>query len=84
MVGIGDRFGEVRARRDLGEALHALGDRAGARRCWQEALAMCEALRVPEADQLRARLSALSAEEPQPPAGNERDLLVSGETPSRR
>jgi DNA-binding SARP family transcriptional activator len=83
MVRIGDRFGEVRARRDLGGALHALGDHAGARRCWQEALVICQALRVPEADQLRARLSALSAETPAP-AGNERDLLVSGETPARR
>jgi DNA-binding SARP family transcriptional activator/Flp pilus assembly protein TadD len=83
MVRIGDRFGEVRARRDLGGALHTLGDHEEARRCWQEALAICEALRVPETDQLRARLSALSVQTPAP-AGGERDLLVPGETPARR
>jgi hypothetical protein len=57
MVQTGDRYGEARARRDLGGAFHALGKRARARRCWQEALAICEALRAPETEELRALLA---------------------------
>jgi DNA-binding SARP family transcriptional activator/tetratricopeptide (TPR) repeat protein len=54
-----DRYGQARALRDLGDVLQALGRRQQARATWQEALQTCEALGVPEAEEVRARLAAL-------------------------
>jgi tetratricopeptide (TPR) repeat protein len=44
---------------DQGSARHALGDHAGARASWEEALDIYERLDVPEAADLRARLADL-------------------------
>jgi len=59
---LGDRRGQAEALRDLGDALRALGRHQQAREAWQEALGLCEALQIPEADEVRTRLAALPAE----------------------
>jgi tetratricopeptide (TPR) repeat protein/transcriptional regulator with XRE-family HTH domain len=53
---LGDRRGEAVALRDLGDALCAAGDHGRAAAAWEEALAIGEALRIAEVDEIRARL----------------------------
>jgi tetratricopeptide (TPR) repeat protein len=59
---LGDRYGEVKALRDLGDALRATGRNSEAEAGWREALAICEALEIPEADEIRERLVALPSQ----------------------
>ena len=63
---LGDRHGQVEALRDLGDALRGTGRHEQAREAWQEALALGEALQIPEADEVRSRLAALPDEPDQP------------------
>ncbi len=60
---LGDRHGEAEALRDLGDALRATGRNSEAEAGWREALTICEALEIPEADEIRDRLATL----PNPP-----------------
>jgi tetratricopeptide (TPR) repeat protein len=59
---LGNRRGQAEALRDLGDALLGLGRHQQAREAWQEALGLCEALQIPEGDEVRTRLAALPAE----------------------
>jgi tetratricopeptide (TPR) repeat protein len=59
---LGDRYGQAETLRDLGDALRGLGRHQQARQAWQEAFGLCEALQIPEADEVRTRLAALPAE----------------------
>jgi tetratricopeptide (TPR) repeat protein/transcriptional regulator with XRE-family HTH domain len=54
-----DRYGQARARRQLGAAFQALGDHNRARQCWEQALLVFAELGAPEADEVRADLTAL-------------------------
>jgi tetratricopeptide (TPR) repeat protein/DNA-binding SARP family transcriptional activator len=54
----GDKYQQARAHHGLGQARRAGGDPGGARRHWQQALALFTELGTPEADQVRAQLSA--------------------------
>ena len=67
---LGDRVGQAEVLRDLGDALRGLGRQQQAREAWQEALELCEALEIPEADEVRDRLARLPAgsDEPDEPA----------------
>jgi tetratricopeptide (TPR) repeat protein len=58
---LGGRHDQVETLRDLGDALLAAGRPQQARQVWQEALALCEAMQIPEADEVRVRLGALPA-----------------------
>jgi hypothetical protein len=55
-----DRPGEGVSLRGLGAALRQTGDLAGARECWQQALAILDDLGHPEADEVRSQLSELA------------------------
>jgi tetratricopeptide (TPR) repeat protein len=55
---LGDRHGQADAHRDLGDLLRALGRTQEARTHWRQSLAICEVLRAPEAEAVRARLNA--------------------------
>jgi tetratricopeptide (TPR) repeat protein len=55
--GSGERYEQARALAGIGDAQAASGDLAGAREHWQRALDGYVALGVPEADEVRARLS---------------------------
>jgi tetratricopeptide (TPR) repeat protein len=62
------KFREVDARREeaialreLGDALHAVGRDRAAGVTWREGLTISEALRIPVADQIRARLASLAS-----------------------
>ena len=59
---LGDRHGEAEALRDLGDALRATGRNSEAEAGWREALTICEALEIPEADEIRDRLVALPSQ----------------------
>jgi tetratricopeptide (TPR) repeat protein len=69
------RHAQAEALLDLGEALLRAGHPRHARQRWQEALAIYEELQVPEADEVRRRLAAVSLSPPSdrlvlsPPAG---------------
>ncbi|MEV0388945.1 tetratricopeptide repeat protein [Nonomuraea sp. NPDC050643] len=63
---IGERDEQARAQRGLGHARHAAGDPAGARRHWERALAIYTELGTPDADEMRARLERLDAEDDGP------------------
>jgi tetratricopeptide (TPR) repeat protein len=54
----GDRWGEAVTLTYLGDTCRALGELARARETWQQALAILEDLRHPEADTVRARLAS--------------------------
>ncbi|GGI81622.1 hypothetical protein GCM10011581_18840 [Saccharopolyspora subtropica] len=56
---IGNRPGHAQSLRGLGAACHAEGDNDGARRAWQQALAIFEELRDPETDEVRQDLARL-------------------------
>jgi DNA-binding SARP family transcriptional activator/tetratricopeptide (TPR) repeat protein/DNA-binding XRE family transcriptional regulator len=56
---LGDPYGQAEALRDSGDALLGLGSQQQAHTAWQEALAICEALKIPEADEIRKRLVAV-------------------------
>jgi tetratricopeptide (TPR) repeat protein len=60
---IGAPFGEGNSLRGLGDALLAEGDREAARAAWRESVAILDRLPHPLADEVRAQLSDLSAEE---------------------
>jgi DNA-binding SARP family transcriptional activator/tetratricopeptide (TPR) repeat protein len=66
---LGDRHGQAAALRNLGDTLRTLGRHQQARMAWQEALGIYEALRLPEVDQIRARLSAAPAMASRPGRG---------------
>ncbi|HEX4062946.1 MAG TPA: BTAD domain-containing putative transcriptional regulator [Streptosporangiaceae bacterium] len=55
---IGARFDQARAHNGLGHAYHALGDPDRARRQWRQALVLYTYLAAPEANQIRALLTA--------------------------
>jgi tetratricopeptide (TPR) repeat protein len=57
---LGDRHGQVEVLQHLGDALQADARSQEARADWQEALAISEALQLPEATVLRRRLASLS------------------------
>jgi tetratricopeptide (TPR) repeat protein/transcriptional regulator with XRE-family HTH domain len=54
---LGDRRYQAAALRDLGDVLRATGRTRQARSAWREGLAIGDALRTPEADEIRARLA---------------------------
>lgn len=54
---LGDRRNQAAALRDLGDVLRATGRTRQARAAWREGLAIGDALRTPEADEIRARLA---------------------------
>jgi tetratricopeptide (TPR) repeat protein/transcriptional regulator with XRE-family HTH domain len=56
-----DRRGQAMVLRDLGDVLQALGRARLSREAWLEGLAAGEALQIPEADEIRARLEVSSA-----------------------
>ncbi|MDW5326173.1 AfsR/SARP family transcriptional regulator [Plantactinospora sp. KLBMP9567] len=60
-LAIADRLDERRSAaislRELGTTRHELGDPEAARACWQQALALFEALGVPDADEVRTLLA---------------------------
>ena len=58
-----DRYEQARAHAGLGHAHQALGDLGQAVRCWQQALALYTDLGTPEAEQIRARLTAVAGSE---------------------
>jgi hypothetical protein len=64
---LGDRHGEAEALRDLGDALRAVGHDREAGTAWREALAICGALKIPEAGEIRDRLATLPPEVAEPP-----------------
>ena len=47
--------------RDLGDALEATGHGRDAGAAWRESLSLCEALRIPQAEELRRRLADRAA-----------------------
>ena len=55
---LGSRRGTAVVLRDLGDALRATGHDEDAGAAWREALSLCEALQIPQAEELRARLAA--------------------------
>jgi tetratricopeptide (TPR) repeat protein len=59
---LGNRHDEAETLRDLGDALRAVGRDPEAGVAWQEALAICEALQIPEADKIRDRLATLPSQ----------------------
>ena len=67
---LGDRAGQAEALRDLGDALNTAAQHQQAQATWQQALTICEALQLPEADEVRARLASLQPETAEP-AGSE-------------
>lgn len=56
---IGDRYEQARAHNGFAHAHHASGDTDQARHHWREALALYTDLGVPDADDIRAHLTAL-------------------------
>ncbi|HEU4421630.1 MAG TPA: tetratricopeptide repeat protein [Pilimelia sp.] len=58
----GDRHEQARAHNGLAHAYHATGDNDRARHHWQHALAIYTDLDLPEADQVRARLTDLDGQ----------------------
>ena len=62
---IGAPFGEGNSLRGLGDALLAEGDRQAARAAWRESVVILDRLPHPLADEVRAQLSDLGAEEGQ-------------------
>ena len=61
---IGDQYERARAHNGLARTFHATGDAGQARRHWQQALALFTELGAPEADQVRAQLTAAHDAEP--------------------
>ena len=66
---LGDHPGQAEALRDLGDALQVVAQHQLARAAWQEALTIYETLQLPEADELRGRLAAMSPGTAQPLSG---------------
>lgn len=66
---LGDRYREATSLDYLARDLLEGQDREQARRHWQAALAIFEALRAPEADEVRARLHDLGDDPPAPDLG---------------
>jgi DNA-binding SARP family transcriptional activator/tetratricopeptide (TPR) repeat protein len=69
---IGDKYQQARAHNGLGHAYYATGNIGQARSRWQEALTLYTELGAPEADQVRAQLTAADGAEsgePDRPAG---------------
>ena len=54
--------GEAEAVRDLGDALRATDRNSEAEAGWREALTICEALEIPEANEIRDRLATLPSQ----------------------
>ena len=68
----GARYEQARAHDGLALAYHATGDLGQSRQRWQQALALYTELGTPEAEEVRARLTAAAGAEPggpHPPAG---------------
>jgi tetratricopeptide (TPR) repeat protein len=61
---IGHREEQARAHDGIGRIGHAAGDVEEARRHWREALDLYTALKMPRADEVRARLAAIDGEPP--------------------
>lgn len=55
---LGDRRGQAVTLRDTGNVLNAGGRRQQARAAWQEALAISEAVQLPETDEIQTRLAS--------------------------
>jgi tetratricopeptide (TPR) repeat protein len=66
---LGSPYGQAAALRYLGDTLRAVARHQQARAAWQEALAICQALQLPEADQIHAQLAALPSQDPEPANG---------------
>jgi tetratricopeptide (TPR) repeat protein len=66
---LGSPYGQGAALRHLGDTLRAVARYQQARAAWQEALAICQALQLPEADQIHAQLAALPSQDPEPANG---------------
>jgi Flp pilus assembly protein TadD len=60
----GDKYEEARAYIGLGHTCQASGDSVHARQHWQQALALCSELGMPEAEHVRAQLAAAGAADP--------------------
>ncbi|HEY4026319.1 MAG TPA: tetratricopeptide repeat protein [Candidatus Dormibacteraeota bacterium] len=58
---LGNRRGQAVVLRDLGDVFQAVGRDREAREAWQEGLAIGEALQIPDADEIRRRLTAPGA-----------------------
>jgi DNA-binding SARP family transcriptional activator len=56
--------GQIEALRDLGDAFQALHRTEQAETTWHQALTLCEAMQIPEADQIRMRVSRLPTRHP--------------------
>jgi tetratricopeptide (TPR) repeat protein len=56
--------GQIEALRDLGDAFQALHRTEQAEATWHQALTLCEAMQIPEADQIRMRVSRLPTRHP--------------------
>ena len=56
---LGDSYGQAEALRDLGDVLLANGNLQEAQASWQEALHLCEAMRIPETEEIRDRIAAI-------------------------
>ncbi|WP_189220899.1 ATP-binding protein, partial [Streptomyces ruber] len=65
---IGDRYEQARAHQGIAATHHTTNDLHLARRHWQDALSLYCDLGVPEADTIRAQLSALTHQNINPPA----------------
>jgi hypothetical protein len=63
---VGNRLDEAETLRDLGDALRAVGRDLEAAAAWREALAICEELQIPEANEIRDRLATLPSENVEP------------------
>jgi len=59
-VGVGDRIAEAAALDRLGETSRLTGDLDQAHRHWQQALTIYKGLDLPEAEQIRVKVSAYS------------------------
>lgn len=64
-----NRRGHAEALRDLGDALRTAGLHRQAQSAWREALEICEALRIPLANEVKDRLTSLPADTPGDPGG---------------
>ncbi len=62
---LGASFGEAQSRQALGDVLTEEGDETAARKAYEEALATLGALRHPLAEEVRAKVAALSSGAPQ-------------------
>ncbi|HEY7266020.1 MAG TPA: tetratricopeptide repeat protein [Trebonia sp.] len=61
---LGDRNYEANTLSHLGDSRHATGDLPRAREAWRQALAILDDLEHPDADKIRAKLTAIKVQDP--------------------